>query len=52
MYTTHTHYLPMAIINKVWRLQYLTRQKVARAIKLYFHELNRELTKIFKELWQ
>jgi hypothetical protein len=52
MYTTHTNYLPSAIINKAWRWQYLTHKKVATKIKVFFHELNREHTKIDKALWQ
>jgi hypothetical protein len=50
--TYQVNFLPMAIINKVWRWQYLTRKRVARAIKLYFYELNREHTKINNALWR
>jgi hypothetical protein len=44
-HTYQVKFLPMAIYNKVWRWQYMTRKKIATKIKVFFYRMKIKLLK-------
>lgn len=42
--TEQVKYLPLEILNKVWRWQYMLRKRMARFFKMKAYILRREIT--------